>query len=269
MLERLQKIIARAGIASRRHAEQLIVSGQVRVNAQVVTQLGSKADPENDRIEAAGKLVRFASVQTYLLLHKPGQVVSTMADPEGRKTLRHFLGGVQGRVFPVGRLDYAASGLVFLTSDGELASRVLKAAARLPQTYWIKIKGNLAEKELAGIRHMAQVRLLKARRAAGGSPRSKSNAWYEVTLNGARRDTLRGRLVALGHPVEKMKRVKVANLELGALPEGRYRHLEPEEVARLDRLLAKVNKPTGEPNLRGRDERRLGQNRRRMKNPGA
>src|SRR2546427_10107528 len=145
MLERLQKIISRAGIASWRHAEQLILSGQVRVNGQVITELGSKADLETDRIEAAGKRVAAQDEKVVLLLHKPPQVVSTMADPEGRKTLRNFLRGLPERVYPVGRLDYAASGLVLLTNDGALANRLLKAAHTIPQTYWIKVKGRLDE----------------------------------------------------------------------------------------------------------------------------
>lgn len=241
MLERLQKIIARAGIASRRHAEQLILSGQVRVNGRVVTQLGSKADPERDRIEAAGRLVRPAESKAYLILHKPSQVVSTLADPEGRKTLRHFLGGVPGRVFPVGRLDYAASGLVLLTSDGELANRILKAAARLRQVYWVKVKGRLAEEEQRRIEREAGVRVrpLKSPHAAGSHA---ANPWYEVTLSDARRDALRRSLLELGHPAEKMKRVRLANLELAGLPEGKYRHLAADEVAGLERLLSRTGK---------------------------
>ena len=249
MLERLQKIIARAGIASRRHAEQLILSGQVRVNGEVVTRLGSKADPERDRIEAAGKLVRLAESKTYLVLHKPPGVVSTMADPEGRKTLRHLLHGVPGRVFPVGRLDYAATGLVLLTNDGDLANRVLKAAARLPQTYWIKVKGRLGEEELrrVGQQVRAQMRPLKSPRAAR---RQAANPWYEVVLSEARRDSLRKVLLKSSHPVEKMKRVRLANLELADLPEGRYRYLDTEEVAGLVRALSRVSKPASEPRLR-------------------
>ncbi len=241
MLERLQKIIARAGIASRRHAEQLILSGQVKVNGKAVTELGTKADPERDRIEAAGKLVRFPDSKTYLVLHKPPQVVSTMADPEGRKTLRNFLEGVPGRVFPVGRLDYAAAGLVLLTNDGELANRVLKAAAWLPQTYWVKVKGRIAVDELrrVGQRLGAQVRPLHSPHAPGAPA---ANPWYEITLSEPRRDLLRRALFALGHPVEKMKRVKLANLELAGLREGRYRFLEPEEVAALERRLARAAK---------------------------
>jgi 23S rRNA pseudouridine2605 synthase len=237
MLERLQKIIARAGIASRRHAEQLILSGQVFVNGEVVTELGTKADPELDRIEAAGRAVRIASKPIHLLLHKPSEVVSTMADPEGRRTLRDLLRGMPERVFPVGRLDYAASGLILLTNDGELANRLLKAAPRLAQTYWIKVKGRLTEEQLQQLARDAhgEVRPLKAPRSARGRA---ANAWYEVALSEARRDLLRRALRTMGHPVEKMKRLRLGNLELAGLPEGRYRSLEPGEVAGLERALA-------------------------------
>jgi 23S rRNA pseudouridine2605 synthase len=235
MLERLQKIIARAGIASRRHAEQLILSGQVRVNGSAVTELGTKADAETDRIEAAGQTVQATGAgheKVYLALHKPPQVVATLADPEGRKTLRHFLRGFGERVYPVGRLDYAAAGLVFMTNDGDLAAQMLKAAGRLPQTYEMKVKGRLepsAMQEL-GRRAGASIRGLKQPRASRGRA---ANFWYEVKLKGARRDALRKALAMAGHPVEKMRRVAMGPVELGGVPEGRYRRLEREEVERL------------------------------------
>src|SRR6266581_4249839 len=135
MQERLQKIIARAGIASRRHAELLIASGQVRVNGRVVKELGTKADAAKDRIEAAGKVVEAnPGRRVYILLNKPPEVVSAMADPEGRKTLRNCLRGLPERVFPVGNLEYAASGLVFLTNDGDLAADMLKRIGLGPLT---------------------------------------------------------------------------------------------------------------------------------------
>src|ERR1700680_3930497 len=149
MQERLQKIIARAGIDSRRHAEQLILSGQVRVNGHVVRELGTKADAAKDRIEAAGKVVESKEGRrVYIVLNKPPEVVSTMADPEGRKTLRNCLRGLPERVFPVGNLDYDASGLVFLTNDGDLAAEMLKDWANLQQHYHVKIKGRLMMDEL-------------------------------------------------------------------------------------------------------------------------
>jgi 23S rRNA pseudouridine2605 synthase len=236
MLQRLQKIISRAGIASRRHAEDMILSGQVRVNGLVVTELGVKADPEHDRIEAAGKVATISEARAYVLLHKPPQIVSTLADPEGRRTVRHLLVGVSERVFPVGRLDYAASGVVFLTSDGDLASRMLKASPHLPQTYWIKVKGRLSEiqlKTLASSLH-GKIFPLRQPHSAGKNP---PNPWYEVQFCGVRRNLLRRSLLAMGHRVEKMKRVKLASLEAETVPEGHYRRLDPSEVAKLSRAI--------------------------------
>jgi 23S rRNA pseudouridine2605 synthase len=259
MLDRLQKIISRAGIASRRHAEELILSGQVSVNGVVVTELGVKADPKRDRIEAAGKVAHISEARAYVLLHKPPQIVSTLADPEGRRTVRNLLVGVSERVFPVGRLDYAASGVVFLTSDGDLASRMLKASPHLPQTYWIKVKGRLSETELKSLASSlrGQIFPLRAARSAGKHP---PNPWYEVQFSGVRRDLLRRNLLAMGHRVEKMKRVKLASLDAETVPEGHYRRLDPSEVAKLARAIDRAleNKPLlpHEPKIRGARRRR-------------
>jgi 23S rRNA pseudouridine2605 synthase len=236
MLERLQKIISRAGIASRRHAEELIRSGQVLVNGVVVTELGAKADADRDRVEAAGKVARVSDERVYVLLHKPPEIVSTLADPEGRRTLRNLLVGVSERVFPVGRLDYAASGAVFLTNDGDLASRMLKASPNLPQTYWIKVKGRLSEDQLKSLASALRGTIfpLRAPHAAGKNP---PNPWYEVQFSGVRRDLLRRNLLAIGHRVEKMKRMKLASLDVDTVPEGSYRRLEAAEVAKLARAV--------------------------------
>jgi len=244
MLERLQKIISRAGIASRRHAEELILSGQVRVNGQVITELGVKADPERDRIEAAGKVATISGSRVYVLLHKPPQIGSTLADPEGRRTVRNLLVGVSERVFPVGRLDYAASGVVFLTSDGDLASRMLKASPNLPQTYWIKVKGRLSDTQLKTLASSLKGEIfpLRAPHSAGKNP---PNPWYQVQFSGVRRDLLRRNLLNMGHRVEKMKRVKLASLEADTVPEGHYRRLDAAEVAKLSRAIDRAleNKP--------------------------
>ncbi len=231
MEERLQKIIARAGVASRRHAEQLILSGQVTVNGQVVTQLGTRADAERDHIKVSGKLLHPETSKTYVALHKPPEVVATMSDPEGRRSLSDFLQGISGRVFPIGRLEYHASGLLLLTNDGELANRILRAHG-LPQSYELKIKGALNE---ADTQQLAKAAGLRVRRLKQGA-----NAWYEVTLNKARGDALRESLAGLGHPVEKMRRVKLGNVELGPLPPGQYRYLDPHEVAGLERAAARA-----------------------------
>jgi 23S rRNA pseudouridine2605 synthase len=248
MLERLQKIISRAGISSRRHAEELIRSGQVRVNGVVVTELGSKADPDTDRIEAAGKIAKVSNEHVYLLLHKPPEIVSTLADPEGRRTIRNLLVGVRERVFPVGRLDYAASGVVFLTNDGDLASRMLKASPYLTQTYWIKVKGPLSEEQIKSL-SKALCGKISPLRAPYSAKKNPANPWYEVAWSGTSRDLLRRNLHAMGHPVEKMRRVKLASLESETVPEGQYRELLPQEVAKLTREIdyALKHKPAARP----------------------
>jgi 23S rRNA pseudouridine2605 synthase len=240
MQERLQKIIARAGIASRRHAEQLILSGQVRVNGEVVRELGTKADAAVDRIEAAGRVVRSAERHMYLALHKPVEIVSALADPEGRKTLRNLLRGFKERVYPVGNLEYAAAGLVFLTNDGDFAAEMQKNWDSVEQTYHVKVKGRLTLEELAELGKRARVRLRVVRQpdAARGRRRrdragSAANFWYEATLRGAKRDALRDALFASRHPVEKLVRVGVGSLTLEGLPAGRYRLLNEKEVEAL------------------------------------
>ena len=226
MEERLQKIIARAGLASRRHAEQMITSGLVTVNGRVVSELGAKADESRDHIKVAGKLIRPRVLRVYLILHKPPEVVCTLSDPEGRRSLRDLLQGVPERVFPVGRLEYHASGLVFLTNDGDVANKLLQAHG-LPQTYQLKLKTPLTSDEIAGLARGTGARI---------SPlRGKDSLWYEVKLSEASRDALRRKLFQTGHPVEKTKRIQIGSIELGSLFPGRYRALASEEVTALMR----------------------------------
>jgi 23S rRNA pseudouridine2605 synthase len=226
MEERLQKIIARAGIASRRRAEEMITSGLVTVNGRVVTELGTKADATSDHIKVAGKLLRPETEHVYLLLHKPPEVVSTMSDPEGRRSLREFLHGVPHRVFPVGRLEYHAAGLVLLTNDGDFANQILQAH-HLPQTYHLKLKSLLTFDEIESLARSTGARISRLR--------GRDSPWYEVTLTEARRDVLRNKLFQTGHPVEKTKRVRIANLDLGSLAPGRQRALSAAEVVALRR----------------------------------
>ena len=233
MEERLQKIIARAGIASRRHAEQLILSGQVAVNGQVVTELGTKADIERDHIRVSGKLLHAQERKVYVLLHKPAGVVSTMSDPEGRTTLADFLHGVHGRVFPVGRLEYHASGLVLLTNDGELANRMMRAHG-LPQIYTCKLSSTLNDSAIRETERRCGVRMLRARGLPPG--------WWEVTTTEASSDAFRQAMLASGNPVDKMRRVGLANLALDRLGPGEYRHLTQEEVAKLEHAVARVER---------------------------
>ena len=236
MQERLQKIIARAGIASRRHAEQLILSGQVRVNGRVVTELGTKADASRDRIEAAGRVVKEAERRVYLVLNKPPEIVSAMADPEGRKTLKNCLRGFPARVYPVGNLEYSASGLVFLTNDGDLAAEMLKRWGELEQVYLVKVKGMLTLGELERLGKEIGVRM-KTVRQPDAARRRTANYWYEVRMRDTKKDEMRNVLFRERHPVEKMKRVGLGPLTVEGVAEGRYEMLRENEVEKLEKTL--------------------------------
>jgi 23S rRNA pseudouridine2605 synthase len=229
MQERLQKIIARAGIASRRHAEQLILSGQVRVNGRVVTELGTKADAATDRIEAAGRVVKGQERRVYLVLNKPPEIVSAMADPEGRKTLKNCLRGFPERVYPVGNLEYTASGLVFLTNDGDLAAAMLRHWGQLEQVYFVKVKGMLTLEELERLGKEIGVRM-KTVRQPDATRRRAANYWYEVRMRDTKKEEMRNVLFREGHPVEKMKRVGLGPLTVEGVAEGRYKILREGEV---------------------------------------
>lgn len=244
MLERLQKIIARAGIASRRHAEQLILSGQVRVNGEVVTELGTKADPAVDKIEAAGRTIDSAERHIYLVLHKPPEVVSSLADPEGRRTLRNFLRGFPQRVYPVGNLEYASAGLVFMTNDGDLAARLLKDWNHLEQVYQFKVKGmlTLADLDRLGKETRTKLKTLRQPDAMRGH---SANYWYEVRFQGPRLEPLRRALFREHHPVEKVHRIGLGPLTLEGIPRGRYRLLEKKDVEGLLRIKKAAGKPKG------------------------
>jgi 23S rRNA pseudouridine2605 synthase len=236
MQERLQKIIARAGIASRRHAEQLILSGQVRVNGRVVTELGTKADAAQDRIEAAGRVVKQQERRVYLVLNKPPEIVSAMADPEGRKTLKNCLRGFPARVYPVGNLEYTASGLVFLTNDGDLAAEMLKHWGELEQVYFIKVKGMLTLEELERLGKEMGVRM-KTVRQPDATRKRAANYWYEVRMRDTKKDEMRNVLFREGHPIEKLQRIGLGSLTVEGVPPGRYQMLRENDVETLRRAL--------------------------------
>jgi len=246
MQERLQKIIGRAGIASRRHAEQLILSGQVRVNGVGVRELGTRADPATDRIVAAGRTVGVGTAaqrNIYLALHKPPEVVSAMADPEGRKTLRNYLRGLPERVFPVGNLEYAASGLVFMTNDGDLAAEMLKNWAQIEQVYHVKVKGMLTLGDLDRLGKEIGLKMKTVRQPDASRGRA-ANFWYEVRMRDSKKDELRRLLMKEMHPVEKLMRIGLGSLTVEGLPRGRYRLLPEKEVAAL-RMSASGKKDEG------------------------
>ncbi len=235
--ERLQKIIAAAGIASRRKAEQLITGGAVSVNGQPVTELGSKADPEHDHIRVNGKLLKGAERHVYLLMNKPRGYVTTVSDPEGRPTVMKLLRGVRERVYPIGRLDYASEGLLLLTNDGELAASLMKAASHVPKTYMVKVAGVPAAEGLAKLRAGVMLRDEKGKRTKTAPAkirviREAENPWYEVTLIEGKNRQIRHMFEEIGHHVEKIKRVRYGSLELD-VPPGEFRNLSLKEVAKL------------------------------------
>jgi 23S rRNA pseudouridine2605 synthase len=236
-LERLQKIIAAAGVASRRKAEELISSGRVAVNGQTVTELGTKADPEHDHIRVDGKLLHGAERPVYLLMNKPKGFVATVSDPEGRPTIMSLLKGVKARVYPVGRLDYASEGLLLLTNDGNLAQHLMKAASHVPKTYLVKVSGQPKEDAIARLRAGVSIptqggRRVKTAPAKIAIIREADNPWYEVTLIEGRNRQIRRMFEQVGHHVEKIKRVRYGSLQLDVHP-GKYRHLTPQEISRL------------------------------------
>lgn len=235
--ERLQKIIAMAGVASRRKAEELITSGRVAVNGQTVTELGTKADPEHDHIRVDGKLLHGQQRLTYLLLNKPKGFVTTNKDPEGRPTVMSLLPGVKSRVYPVGRLDYASEGLLLLTNDGDLAQKLMKAASHVPKTYLVKISGAPSDEALNKLRRGVSIPSDNGRRVRTAPAKihvikEASNPWYEVTLIEGRNRQIRRMFEQVGHHVEKIKRVRYGPLELD-VPPGKYRQLKPQEIAKL------------------------------------
>ena len=234
--ERLQKLLSQAGIASRRKAEELIVAGRVTVNGAVVTELGSKADLERDHIKVDGKLLHGPRKHVYIALHKPKGCVTTVSDPEGRQTVMHLLRGVKERVFPVGRLDYASEGLLLLTNDGEFAHRITAPANHVMKIYHVKANGPLTEEQLEQFRAGIPMHGRKTAPAEIKRIKHGKNPWYEVKIAEGRQNQIRVMFKHFGRLVEKLRRMKIAFLDLD-LPPGRYRDLTPREIDRFRKLL--------------------------------
>lgn len=236
-LERLQKYLARSGVASRRAAEELIRRGFVKVNGIVVTEMGTQIDPEQDLITVNGKIVKPEEKKVYLLFNKPLRVVTTLDDPQGRAKVTDFLPEIKERVFPVGRLDYLTEGLLLLTNDGDLAYRLTHPRYQIPKTYLASVQGSVSyqlvrvlEKGVEledGKTHPAQVRIIK---------RTPQETLMEITIREGRNRQVRRMCEKIGHPVLSLKRISIGNLELGNLPTGEYRYLSVPEVGALKKL---------------------------------
>jgi 23S rRNA pseudouridine2605 synthase len=251
--ERLQKILAQAGIASRRKAEELILEGRVQVNGQTVTELGTRADLSRDHVRVDGKLLHGREQQRYYMLNKPRGYVTTLSDPEGRPTVVELMAQKRGphgdrvRLYPVGRLDYLSEGLLLMTNDGELANKLSKASAGVEKTYLVKVSGSPTPDKVEQLRHGIMIdrgrlnevrtgrrdRILTAP-AKVEQVRGGDNPWYELTLTEGRNRQIRKMFEEVGHHVEKIRRIGYGALRLDVAP-GEFRELTPGEVTALDR----------------------------------
>jgi 23S rRNA pseudouridine2605 synthase len=243
--ERLQKIIAQAGVASRREAEELIREGRVTINGKVVDELGTKADPARDHVKVDGKLITGLEEKRYILLNKPREVMTTVEDPEGRKTVVGLVRGVKERIYPVGRLDYHSEGLIVLTNDGDLAFKVAHPSQGSVKTYHVKVRGVPDERMVEKLRRGITIdgkRTLPCeidRMKTTGRSDAEGNSWFEIRLREGRTQQIRRMFQALGHPVSKLKRIAIGPIEDPRLGPGEWRELTPQEV----RLLAEVKDP--------------------------
>jgi len=235
--ERLQKILSRAGVTSRRKAEDLIVAGHVAVNGKTITELGTKADFDRDHIKVDGRLLKPPKNLIYVALHKPKGVVTTMHDPEGRETVHDLVKGIKGRVYPVGRLDYASEGLLLLTNDGEFANRITRAENHVEKTYHVKANGTLTEEQMKEFRRGIFLHGEKTAPASIKLIRNAVNPWYEVKLIEGRQNQVRIMFKHFGRLVEKLRRVKIGFLDLGELKGGEFRFLSEREIEKFKRVL--------------------------------
>lgn len=240
MLERLQKILAQYGIASRRHAEELIKEGRVTVNGKVAT-LGQKADPERDHIKVDGKLLIKPEPKVYYAFYKPRKVITSLIDPQGRPTVKDFIKSIKFRVYPVGRLDYDSEGLLLLTNDGELAYKIMHPSSEIEKTYLVKVDGLIEEKTIEKLRKGMK---LEGRLVVPVSVNLirhlKANSWLRITLHEGRKRQIRKMLERVGHRVLRLIRISINGLKLGELKPGQLRPLTREELEKLRQECEKV-----------------------------
>ncbi len=249
MQERLQKLIAAAGIASRRHAEQLIAAGEVTVNGKVITELGTKANPATDHIKVRGKLIN-TSLQkrenVYVLLNKPRGYLSSVSDPEGRPTVLDLLPASLGRLYPVGRLDFNTEGLLLLTNDGDFTNFITSARNKVEKIYEAKVKGVPEEQAVERLRH--GVVLEDGTRTAPAKIRrlgeTESNAWFEILLHEGKNQQIRRMFDLIGHSVLKLRRSRIGFLRDDELKPGRWRRLSDDEVKLLTRSRRQIKSKT-------------------------
>lgn len=234
MQERLQKILSRAGISSRRAAEDMIVAGRVAVNGFIVKELGAKADPDKDTITVDGRALTVDAARVYLVLYKPAGYMTTLKDPQGRPLVTTLLGGIRERVYPVGRLDYNTEGLLLLTNDGEWANALAHPRHEVDKEYHVRVRGKVSQEQVD--RLSAGVTLDDGPTAAARVSivrESDNNTWLSITIHEGRYRQVRRMCEAVGLAVVRLKRVRYGFLGLDGLKPGKYRFLTPGEVARL------------------------------------
>lgn len=231
MQERLQKVLAKAGVASRRKAEELIRQGKIRVDGRVVTEMGIKVDPEIQSVECEGIPLDSQEEKVYILLHKPVGYLSTVDDPQGRPIVTDLLKNIKERVYPVGRLDLDTEGALLLTNDGELAQRILHPSHEVNKTYVAKVKGSPGNKKLDALSKGIELEGRKTWPANIEVLKSKAGSTtIQITIHEGRKRQVRKMFDAIGHPVMKLKRTAYGQLELGELGPGKYRFLTPADI---------------------------------------
>lgn len=233
MLERLQKVLARAGISSRRKCEELIRAGRVRVNGQPVRELGFKVDPARDRIELDGRPVQ-VEPPVYIMLNKPRGYICTLRDPQGRPRVMDLVYGIPQRIYPAGRLDYDTEGLLILTNDGDFAHALTHPRHEITKTYLVRVSGRPRNRDLNKLRRgimlsdgptaPARVAVIK---------KDPETTLLKVSIHEGRKRQIRRMFAAIGHPVIELKRIAIGPLTLGELRVGEFRHLTPEEVEKI------------------------------------
>ncbi len=240
MEERLQKVLAHAGVASRRSCEELILAGKVKVDGKLITDLGIKVDPEKSVIEVAGKPIPGKEQLIYILLYKPAGFLSTVHDPQKRRTVMDLIHGVRQRVYPVGRLDYDTSGFILLTNDGELANDLIHPSREVEKTYRALVKGIPTGKCLG---ELAKGIMLEDGKTAPAQVKVKKiingNALVDITIHEGRNRQVRRMFQRVGNPVIRLKRIAFGPLKIGRMKPGEWRYLTDREVEILKRLRKK------------------------------
>ncbi len=231
--ERLQKFLARAGVASRRAAEGIIRAGRVAVNGQVVTEMGVKVDPDRDVIKVDGRPVKVKAATVTLMLHKPSGYVCTTRDPQGRRVVTELLGPRAERLYPVGRLDYDATGLLLLTNDGDLAYRLTHPSYLVSRTYRVTVAGEVSRETLRQLAAGVDLDGRVVYPEVGVTKREPEKTVLEITVHEGRYHLIKRLMEQVGHPVMKLKRVAFGPLRLEGLPRGTFRELTGREVMAL------------------------------------